>query len=255
MLENRPDLWRDSFPVKTGGRHKYDYGHAIIYGAQKLTGATRLAAEACARIGAGLTTVIAPEQTGCIYRTALPPHIMVRDDPAYHDERITARLYGPGGLGAVPDFTCKIPTVLDAEAIYDLPDMLGSHYILTPHEGEFSKAWPEVYGSKAERAIAAAQETQAHIVLKGPETVIAAPEGRVAVNMHTSPYLATAGTGDILAGMITGLLAQGMKPFEAACAAVWLHGACGIECGPGLVASDIADRVPNVLKTLFADLS
>jgi len=237
-LENAPALWADQIPRKTANTHKYDYGHALIYGAPELTGATRLAAEACARMGAGLTTVLGGEK-GDVYRAALPAHIIVRDDPGWMDERISARLYGPGGLPCEVDFRQEIPTVLDADALADLPEKLSGDYILTPHEGEFAKAFPGIKGSKLEKARQAAQQSGAIILLKGPDTVIAHPDGRAVINTHSSGHLATAGTGDVLAGMITGLLALGMEPFDAACAAVWLHGEAGREIGAGLVASDL----------------
>lgn len=244
-LENCPELWRDNLPVKTPDQHKYDHGHALIYGAPQMTGATRLASAACARMGTGLTTVLAGEK-GDVYRSSLPPHIIVRDDPGWSDERVTARLYGSGGLPCKVDFTKDIPTVLDADALADLPQKLSPNYILTPHEGEFARTFPAIEGNKLEKAQRASERTGAVIVLKGPDTIITAPEGRCVVNTHSSPYLATAGTGDVLAGMITGFLAQGMEPFAAGCAAVWLHGEAARQIGPGLVTGDLIDILSEV---------
>ena len=253
-MENNSDLWIDVLPRRSGEGHKYDYGHALIYAAPALTGATRLAAEACARIGAGLTTVVADSGVADIYRAALPAHIMVRDDLAWHDDRVTARLYGPGGL---PEFSGKdlrfcgdsnVGIVLDADALQNLPAHLDGSYVLTPHEGEFARTFPDISGSKEEKALAAAKRCGAVVLLKGAETVIAHPDGRVVTNRHASPYLATAGSGDVLSGMITGLLAQGMPLFEAACAAVWIHGDAAMRFGPGLVASDLPDMIPQVLQ-------
>ncbi|MCB1562282.1 MAG: NAD(P)H-hydrate dehydratase [Alphaproteobacteria bacterium] len=250
MYENTPDLWLSFLPRRGGTAHKYGYGHAVIYGAPVLTGASRLAAESCARIGSGLTTVLCTPETAVLYRTALPAHIMVRDDLNWTDERVSAKLYGPGGLPSAPDYDRSVKTVLDADALLNLPDRLNENFVLTPHEGEFSKAFPGLEGSRVERAKAASEKTGAVIVLKGADTVIAGPDGRCVVNTHASPALATAGSGDVLAGMITGLLAQGMAPFEASCAAVWIHGECALTFGSGLVASDLPDLIPAALQDL-----
>lgn len=251
MIINSPDLWLDSFPLKNDKNHKYDAGSAIVYAAPEMTGATRLAATACARVGAGLVNVLCTNETYDIFRTSLPAHIITRKDLHYKYDKVSARLYGCGGLSREVDFKSDIPTVLDAEALRILPNKLMPNYILTPHEGEFAKAFPEINGSKAEMAIKAAKEINAIIVLKGRETIIAAPSGEIITNDHASPYLATAGTGDVLAGMITGLIAQKMPPFHAACAAVWIHGEAGLVLGPGLVASDIETILPTILKNLF----
>lgn len=247
---NNPSLWRADLPQKKGRAHKYDYGHAVIYGAPSLTGATRLAAEACARVGAGLVTVLAPQGKGDIYRVTLPAHVLVRDDTGWRDERVSVRLYGSGGMAGAIDYDQSVPTVLDADALQNLPEKLGANYILTPHEGEFARAFPDIKGSREERALSAAQNSGAMIVLKGAETLIVSPDGRMVVNKHASPYLATAGSGDVLAGMIAGLLAQGMPAFEAACAAVWMHGDAAIKFGAGLVACDLPDLLPKVLQDL-----
>ncbi|MCK6419040.1 MAG: NAD(P)H-hydrate dehydratase [Alphaproteobacteria bacterium] len=241
---NTPDLWHTSFPKPGADSHKYTRGHAVIYGAPELTGATRLAAAAAARIGAGMVSVLCTEQTASIYKASLPAHILVRNDLNWWDERVTAMLWGSGGLPCPVNLREGIAAVLDAEAIK--PGIGGS--VLTPHEGEFARAFPHIQGTREERTIQAAQQTKAIMVLKGAMTVIAAPDGRCVVNSHACPYLASAGTGDVLAGMITGLLAQGMPGFEAACAAVWIHGECGLRIGAGLVASDVLDAVPRVLK-------
>ncbi|MCB1532439.1 MAG: NAD(P)H-hydrate dehydratase [Alphaproteobacteria bacterium] len=249
--ENTPSLWSDKIPRKVGASHKYDYGHVVIYGAPELTGATRLAAEGCARTGAGLVTVLAPPGVGEIYRETLRPHILVRDDLDWDDERVTVKLYGSGGVSKTPDYSSILPTVLDADALNDLPGTLGGHFVLTPHEGEFARVFPDLKGSREERAVAAARKSGAVIVLKGEQTVIAAPDGRVVINTHASPYLASAGTGDVLAGMIAGFIGQGMEPFDAACAAVWIHGECGVRIGSGLVASDLPGAIPSVLQDLL----
>lgn len=248
--ENTSDLWRSLLPEKTSGGHKYDSGHAVIYAAPELTGATRLAAEACARAGAGLVSVLAPANVVNVYRETLAAHILVRDDLNWWADRVTAVLWGAGGLPCEVQIRDGIKTVLDADALAHLPKNLNGHCVLTPHEGEFAKAFPGLEGQKSERAIAAAAATGAVVVLKGAETVIAHPDGRGIKNTHASPHLATAGTGDVLAGLICGFLAQGMAPFEASCAAVWVHGECGLRFGRGLVASDMLELIPKVLQDL-----
>lgn len=250
MKQNSPDIWSDKLPSLKHGGHKYDRGHALIYGAPEFTGATRLAAGACARIGAGLVTVLGG-QKGDVYRASLPAHIMVRDNLVWFDEKVSAALYGSGGLPTEINFNRDIPTILDADALKNLPERLSPNFILTPHEGEFAKAFPEIDGSKAEKAQKAAKSINAIIVLKGAETVIAHPDGHSVLNKHASPYLASAGTGDVLAGMITGFCAQNIDPFGAACAAVWMHGEAGIKIGPGLVASDISDIIPLIVKDYY----
>lgn len=259
-LENGPELWRGFLPRKKAGGHKYDYGHAIIYGAPELTGATRLAAEACARIGAGLVTVLSPEKVANVYRRTLAPHVMVREDLKWDDRRVTARLYGPGGVAKGVRLKFDVPAVLDAGALRISPPFIpplaggkrskGGAVVLTPHEGEFKRMFPKLKGSKPDRAKAAAKKSGCIVVLKGPDTVIADPGGRAVINVNAPPWLATAGTGDVLAGMITGLLAQEMEPFQAACAAVWMHGEAARLHGPGLVAGDMQRLIPGVLIDL-----
>jgi len=150
--------------------------------------------------------------------------------------------------------------ILDADALTvfgsdreKLYSALNNNSILTPHEGEFARLFPDLDGFKTQRAQKAAQASGAVIVLKGPDTVIVAPDGRTVINTNAPPWLATAGSGDVLAGMIVGLAAQGMAPFDAACAAVWIHGAAAYLFGEGLVASDIATKIPAVLGELHGD--
>ena len=247
MEKNVPDLWRDKIPLRAGAVHKYDFGSAVIYGAPEMTGATRLAASACARIGAGLTTVLA-DKNGDVYRTILPAHIIVRDNLGWRDGRVSAALYGSGGMsrGLMIKPVRGGVTVLDADALKDVPEGLDDTCVLTPHAGEFARAFPA-----CKTALEAARSCGAIIVLKGAETIIAHPDGRVVKNDHASPFLATAGTGDVLAGMITGLGAQGMTAFDAACAAVWLHGDCGKRAGFGLVAGDLPDLIAKTMKEVL----
>lgn len=256
-LNNTPDVWRDSLPDPVPDGHKYDRGHTAILGSDHFTGATRLAAEACSRIGSGLVSVLSAAQTQAqLYRTTLPPDIMVREDSLEDLNRVNTLLSGPGGcsaaqadivLGADPE----ISLVLDADAIRLWPQLKARSMILTPHEGEFVRYFGELDGDFLARGREAAQKSGAVIVLKGHETLIAAPDGRLIVNRNASPYLAKGGTGDVLAGLIAGLVAQGMKPTTAACAAVWMHGVASERIGPGLVPQDLFAFIRPLLRELL----
>lgn len=258
-LVNEPDLWLARFPRPARDGHKYDRGHAVIIAADALTGATRLAAEACSRAGVGLVSVLADIRAD-IYRTALPADIMVSGSPLGDLRNVTAIIAGPGGL---PESRRKevfavggdVVRVLDADAIPQPASrsVLDANSILTPHSGEFAKSFPGLEGSRKDKVAEAARLSGAIVVLKGPETLIAAPDGRCVVNKHASPWLAKAGTGDVLAGLIGGLAAQGMAPFDAACAAVWLHGEAGRRAGPGLIAGDLAGHLSAILRKLLAE--
>lgn len=251
MDVNSPSLWTLPRPKADG--HKYDRGHCVVIGGAQLTGAARLAAEGAARIGAGLVTLIAPADITPIYRAACAAHIMVEDqsDPVKQlsDRRRNAMALGPGFGRDDANVWLKARqeqrVVLDADGLNHLKDfsLLRRGDVLTPHAGEFQKLFGDVSAQDA------AKKAGSVVVLKGEATIIT--DGAHSVeNRHASPYLASAGTGDVLAGMIGGLLAQGMDSFEAACAAVWIHGEVGIRLGAGLVASDIPDVIPDVLKLL-----
>jgi hydroxyethylthiazole kinase-like uncharacterized protein yjeF len=257
QVTNDPSLWLDVFPRPLFDAHKYDRGHAVVIAAPELTGATRLTAEACSRIGAGLVTVVASKRAD-VYRTALAADIMVTEDRSAVRRGATAYLLGPGGLPDAWEEVVDVapPTavaVLDAAAIREHAHLRPSfaYSIVTPHEGEFAQAFPEASGDREARARQAATVADAIVVLKGAASLIAAPDGRVVTNTNASPYLAKAGSGDVLAGFITGLAAQGMPAFEAACAAVWVHGELGGRIGPGLVPTDLVDRLPELLSELL----
>ena len=268
-FENDPALWADALPALQPDGNKYTRGHALLSGGYPTTGAARMAARAAARAGAGLVTVAVSEQALPIYAAALTSVMVsaVADaadfDRLLADSRYSGFLIGPGA-GADAATRARVlamlktarPTVLDADALScfkDQPDTLfraiTGPCVLTPHEGEFARLF-EATGDKLARARAAARLSGAVIVLKGSDTVIAAPEGRAIVNANAPPTLATAGAGDVLAGIVLGLLAQGMAPFLAAAAAVWLHGAAATSFGPGLLAEDIPDLLPEVLRQL-----
>ena len=273
-FENEPALWLDSFPKRHHYSHKYDFGHALVVGGGELTGASRLAARAALRVGAGLVSLACPPPTVPLYAQSFPS-LMVRPSGGpgdlsalLRDQRRNAVLVGPG-FGLTKDtreivtlvLSHKRATVLDADALtaYEQePEKLFAAIkapcVLTPHEGEFARLFPEHDGTKLQRCRAAAASSGAVVVLKGADTVIAAPDGRTAINGNAPPYLATAGTGDVLSGLILGLVAQSMPAFEAACAGVWLQGAVAEVLGPGLIAEDIAEGLPKVLKSVYSDI-
>ena len=255
VTSNSPALWSTLLPRPDPDAHKYHRGHTVILGADAYTGATRLAAEACSRIGSGLVTVLSDTQAD-IYRVTLPADIMVRTGPLSDLNRPSILLAGPGGCSAsqaqqLLNADPELPIVLDADAIRLSPELGSRTCILTPHAAEFERYFDTVSQQPTEQAPEAAKVSRHVIVLKGPYTVIAAPDGRVCLNTTASPYLAKAGTGDVLAGLITGLAAQGMPPFEAACAGVWIHGQAGKRIGPGLIPQDITGEVPTILSELL----
>ena len=255
---NKAKSWFASLPAPSPLGNKYDRGHAVIIGADELTGATRLAATACSRIGAGLVTVMAQEAAS-IYRMSLPPEIMVRQNGFENLKKPSVILAGCGGINpqvlqTLQETFKSCFWVLDADAIisaFRQNMKFHNRAVITPHQGEFDRAFPEISGSREECACQVAQSYEIIVVLKGQRTIIACPDGRMKMNFHASPYLASAGTGDVLAGMITGLLAQGMLAFEACCAAVWMHGEAAIRFGPGMVAGDIPDLIPHILGDLI----
>jgi ADP-dependent NAD(P)H-hydrate dehydratase / NAD(P)H-hydrate epimerase len=281
-FENVPQLWRRYFPVPKHEGHKYDRGHAVVVsGPLWSTGAARLAARGALRAGAGLVTIASPREALAV-NAAASLAVMVRpvDGAAelakfLSDRRLNALAIGPGvGVG---EATCERvlaalagqrAVVLDADAITSFaadPQRLAKALkarsaeatILTPHEGEFSRYFGALDDrievlSKLERARLAAKLVGAVVTLKGADTVVAAPDGRAAIAANAPAFLATAGSGDVLTGMATGLLAQGMPAFEAAAAAVWLHGEAAAAFGPGLIAEDLPEMLPRVYRALLA---
>jgi NAD(P)H-hydrate epimerase len=270
MIINAPNLWLKDWPVLKTDGHKYDRGHALILGGPiQTTGAARLAARAALRTGAGLVSVACDRLSLPIYAGAFEAVMTkVCDDAAAFealmlDARISAVLLGPAA--GVNDATkTKVlstlrhpkPAVIDADGLSvfaDDPQILfnaiKASAVLTPHEGEFAR----LFGPIADRETAvqkAALRSNAVIVLKGRYTLIAAPDGRLVINQNAPPTLATAGSGDVLAGIITGLLAQSMPAFEAACAGVWLHAEAANRFGLGLIAEDLNEQIPPILSAL-----
>jgi len=233
------------------GLHKYTRGlvHAL---AGKMPGAIALAAKAAALTGAGYVRVSTSKSID-----GLPASIVQTDTAEVNDERIGCLLVGPG-MGDIPQvltlaLTSKAPKVVDADGITHLGDperLRGQDAIITPHEGEFRKLFGKVEGSKPERALEAARRSGAVIVYKGADTVVASPDGRLGFRTPAPAWLASAGTGDVLSGMIATLRARGMPAFDAACAAVWLHGRAAEIAGPQMIADDLADAIPAALACL-----
>jgi hydroxyethylthiazole kinase-like uncharacterized protein yjeF len=281
-FENTPELWRANFPIPRHGGHKYDRGHAVVAsGPSWSTGAARLAARGALRAGAGLVTIASPREALAV-NAAANLAIMVRPvDGAQElseflaDRRLNAFAIGPG-IG-VNEATCELvltallgerAVVLDADAITSFarqPERLSGALrarslrptILTPHEGEFSRYFgaldPQTkVGSKLERARLAAKISGVTVLLKGSDTVVASPDGHASIAANAPAFLATAGAGDVLTGIATGLLAQGMPAFEAACAAVWLHGEAASAFGPGLISEDLPEMLPRVYRALLS---
>ncbi len=266
---NDPVLWLGAYPWPRPEGHKYSRGHAIVVGGAQTTGAARLAGRAAYRMGAGLVTIASDPAAIPIYAADRASFLTapLPDETAFAallaDERRNAVLLGPGNgvnlttrLRVRAALGARKRCVLDADAISvfaDEPDDLfraiRGPCVLTPHEGEFARLF-DVSGDKLARARAAAKRSGAVVLLKGPDTVIAAPDGRAIINDNAPPELATAGAGDVLAGMVLGLLAQGMDPFLAAAAAAWIHGAAAARFGPGLMAEDLPEQIPAVLRHL-----
>lgn len=257
-VENAPVLWRHALPVPKPSDHKYTRGHVVVI-AGEMTGAARLAALAAARIGAGMLTVLAPAATMPML-AALPAAIIVAARPKapalgewLRQRKAAAVLIGPGlGRGAEARayinacLASGLPAVLDADALTAFADFAEglarrAPTVLTPHAGEFAR----VFGGGAEDRLAgaraAAAKTGAILVAKANDTIVAGPDGRAAINANAPAWLASAGTGDVLAGMIAGLLGQGVPAFEAAMAAVWLHGERAAARGQNLIADDLVN--------------
>ena len=279
---NDPAQWGGRFPQPKVDGHKYSRGHVVVVsGGVSATGAARLAARAALRAGAGLVTIASPREALSV-NAAASLAVMVRPvdgaaelDEFLKDERRNAVVLGPGGgIGrpmreqAAAALGSRALVVLDADALTsfagDLAGLValigkrgGRGVVLTPHNGEFSRLFNAIDDNanvtgKLQKARLAAQSSGAITLLKGADTVVAAPDGRAAIADNAPPYLATAGAGDVLAGLVAGLLAQGMPAFEAASAGVWLHGEAAKAFGPGLIADDLSEALPKVYRRLYA---
>src|SRR3954463_4101739 len=280
-FENVPQLWRQSFPVPRIDGHKYARGHAVVVsGDMAATGAARLAARAALRAGAGLTTLASPRDALVVNASALTAVMVRAVDTVVEfaemvdDKRLNACVIGPGaGVGARTRdlvhtaLSAKRHLVLDADALTsfaEAPERLfesiktsgDPQVVLTPHEGEFPRLFSDSSNkhpnrSKLERVRDAAERCGAVVLLKGPDTVVASPDGRASIAANAPPWLATAGAGDVLAGIIAGLLAQGVPAFEAASIGVWMHGEGAREAGPGLIAEDLTEVLPAIFRRLY----
>lgn len=278
---NTPCLWRPMWPELDYDTHKYRRGHAVVFsGPQLSTGAARLAAFAAARSGAGLVTVLAPEDALAVHEMHLTS-IMLKKLASDREilsflaaRKVRSVVLGPafGSLERAFSITKAILSegeittlVLDADAltaleshqkeIFELIKASSVNVILTPHEGEFHRVFPDIAEkaeiARIEKAGEAAKLSGATVVYKGADTMVASPFGRVAVAINGTPFLATAGSGDVLSGIVGGLSAQRMAPFEAACAAVWIHAQCAHHYGLGMIAEDIVCAIPVVLDDIL----
>ncbi|WP_376090629.1 NAD(P)H-hydrate dehydratase [Roseomonas sp. CCTCC AB2023176] len=262
IFRNGPDLW--SLPVPGRAGHKYDRGHLVVVGGAAMGGAARLAAAAARRAGAGLVTLAAADAAAtALFRTGAPG-LIVAEPPVealLEDARRNAWVIGPGlpaDEGTRSLLTRAVAAgrrvVADAGALTACAgsaEALSGVAVATPHGGEFARAFGPVGPDRIAAVRGAAARIGGVVVLKGPDTVVAAPDGRAVINHDAPRSLATAGTGDVLAGLIGALLAQGMPAFEAACAGVWLHGRAA-PSGPGVIAEDVVRGIPSALAALGA---
>ncbi len=271
--ENHPSLWPGLPPLAAATTYKHARGHVLVRCGDALsTGAARLAARAALRAGAGLVSLLAEDAAARVCAAHETEVMIIRRGAAQnmskvlHNRRFDAAIIGPaGGVDAAmrQDVTqmrdAGLPLVVDADALSAFAEQpeglfarLDERCVMTPHEGEFARLFPDLGDrtkNKVERTRVAAARAGCVVVLKGPDTVIAAPDGRAIVNTNACAALATAGSGDVLAGMIGAVLAQGQSGFNAAACGVWLHGAAGTLCGRGLIAGDLPDALPEVLQT------
>lgn len=266
---NDPSLWLSAYRWPTLLDHKYRRGHVLVVAGGRMTGASKLAARGAMRAGAGLVTVASPPEVERVFQLAMAGLLtetftdLDSFQAILESRRKNVYLLGPGNE-PTPETMRRVlaalatgrATVLDADAISAFASqpeaLLGAiagPCVMTPHEGEFARVFDPT-GDKLARARAAAKQSGAVILLKGGDTVIAAPDGRAAISDNAPPELGTAGAGDVLAGFLAALLAQGMAPFEAAAAAAWIHGAAAAEVGPGLIAEDLPEALPAVLRKL-----
>jgi len=256
-MANLPGLWR--LPDIASDANKYSRGHVTVVGGAIMTGAARLAAEAARRVGAGMVS-IAARGSGAIYRGSEPGVLVTEAEIAelLEDQRRKVWICGPG-LG--PDEARAVfPALIQAgravvgdadvfSAFAGNPDGLRGAAVLTPHGGEFARVFGAPASDRLSAARDAASRTGAVLLLKGADTIIAAPDGRAAINLSAPPWLATAGAGDVLAGLIGGLLAQGLPAWEAACAGAYLHGMAAVAAGPHLVVEALLPVLPSVLAS------
>ena len=267
--ENSPQLWRGMLPSPNPDDHKYTRGHVVVFGGNEMTGAARLAARAARRVGAGILSIVTPADAKRVYDQFDAGNLVVEFSEKHefstflNEKRRNAVLVGPGnGITnltrkcTISALESKNKVVLDADALTVFegdPDTLFERIkgpcVLTPHRGEFDRLF-KIDGDKLSRCRQASSMANSVIILKGYDTIISDVSGRTVINSNAPADLSTAGAGDVLAGMVVGLVAQGMETFEAACAAVWLHGEAGNLTGTGLIAEDLSENLPIVLAKL-----
>lgn len=271
MVSPGPDMWGGAFPWPSAETHKHSRGRlGVISGPAHRTGAARLAARAGLRVGAGLVRVLCPPGATAVLAGALEA-VMVDPFEGPHAlrrlaEPLDAAVIGPAtgleettveALDVLAESGAALVVDADALSVFegrsaDLFAHLDRDDVLTPHVGEFERVFPGLLaGGRESAAVEAARTAGAVVLLKGARTVVAAPDGRAAVMDAAPPWLATAGSGDVLAGLIGGLLAQRMPSFEAACCAAWMHADAARRHGPGLIAEDLPDLIPGVLADLW----
>ena len=272
VYNNHPSLWKKKIPKRTWYKNKYDFGHAVIFSGE-MTGATMLASISCLRAGAGLVTIISPKEHEKTYRLFNPSLMILssrleseKTNKFLSDKRINAVTYG---FGCLPSFKTrkqtleilklKKPTVLDAGSLTSFSSKPETLYkachintILTPHSGEFERIFPTLKNlTKLKACQEASKLTNSIVVFKGADTIIAEPSGSSIISSEPfSPWLASAGTGDVLSGLITSMLAQGLDCFDAAAAGVWIHNSAGKKIGPGLISNDLVKKLKPVIQKL-----
>ena len=271
QIGNQPAVWKDRLPWPGPDAHKHQRGRlGVVSGDAMHTGAARLAARAGLRVGAGVVRILCPPDAAPVIAPAVEAVMLAAfhspEGLAHEARDMDAVVIGPAaGIGDSTAMNVRAlaatgaALVIDADGLTsferapgDLFAVLDRDDVLTPHAGEFGRLFPDLAAhERADAAAMASQRAGAVVVLKGRETLIAAPDGRLAVNGNGTPWLATAGTGDVLAGLIAGLIAQRMDSFDAACAAVWMHAEAARAFGPGLIAEDLPEGMPAVLRGLL----
>ncbi|WP_165186819.1 NAD(P)H-hydrate dehydratase [Caulobacter soli] len=273
LFENEPGLWAQRFPWPAVDAHKHARGRMMaVSGEAWSTGAARLAARGALRIGAGVVTLLSPPNALAINAAHLEAVMLAPFESEFdlQTRAASADAVVIGPAAGVGEATMRhvfalarngAALVVDADALTSFAEdpaalfsALDRDDVLTPHPGEFERIFPSLLTASPERITAAreaARRAGAVVLLKGSDTVVAAPDGRAAVSLNGAPWLATAGSGDVLAGFIAGLIAQGMESFEAACAGAWIHAEAGAAHGPGLIAEDLPDLVPPILGALW----
>lgn len=279
---NLPKMWLHDWPVLDYDMHKYSKGHVVVFsGPAIMTGAARLAAYAAARSGAGLVTILSPQDALSVHESHLTS-VMLKEMGSdanvlsfFQQRKVKTAVLGPGFGAMDRAFTliktilakqdCLETIVLDADALTAIADKTDEIFelikqstvkvVLTPHEGEFRRIFPKIASKsnspRIDKAREAALKSGATVVYKGADSMIASPDGRLSITVNGTPFLATAGSGDVLSGIMGGLLVQGMPVYEAVCAGNWMHAECGRQAGIGAIADDLITQIPSILQNLI----